>query len=101
MTKLRSKQVKKLLSHNEDFSVSSRIIISVLILSIVGPLSYHLTNISMDYLFWKEPEIINTLYQFGYSGIVPPSTLNGPGTFNTVEHQSDGTVRLHPTCEID
>ena len=37
----------------------------------------------------------------GYYELRPPSRLGGPGTINTVETLSDGSLRLHPTCTMD
>src|SRR5438477_5976108 len=37
----------------------------------------------------------------GYYELQPPSRLGGPGTINTVETLSDGSLRLHPTCTMD
>jgi hypothetical protein len=37
----------------------------------------------------------------GYFELRPPSRLAGPGTINTVETLSDGSLKLHPTCIMD
>jgi len=37
----------------------------------------------------------------GYFELRPPSRLAGPGTINTVETLSDGSLKLHPTCTMD
>lgn len=35
----------------------------------------------------------------GYLDLVPPNTLSGPGTINTVELLGHGRVQLYPTCD--
>lgn len=42
-----------------------------------------------------------TIIDIGYHELVPPSTIHLPGTINTVEIRSDGSVQLHPTCRMD
>jgi hypothetical protein len=41
------------------------------------------------------------LLETGYFEIVPPTTLSGPGTINTVEFLSNGKVTMHPTCDVE
>lgn len=56
------------------------------------------------YVIWKilfPPAPKDILARAGYLEIVPPSTFHGPGTINTIEDISAGSVQLHPTCEID
>src|SRR5690348_5665246 len=40
----------------------------------------------------------NVFAESGYFEKVPPSTLNGPGTFNTVQLLDNGRVHLNQTC---
>ncbi len=59
-----------------------------------------MATITLDY--FRPPITLSELLQkFGFTEIIPPSTFYGPGTFNTVEKRNDGSVVLHPTCELD
>jgi hypothetical protein len=37
----------------------------------------------------------------GFVKLQPATAYHAPGTFNTVEQESDDSVILHPTCDID
>ena len=47
---------------------------------------------------WTEKKVVNEL---GYQALIPPTSIYRPGTINTVEIRSDGSVRLHLTCKLD
>jgi hypothetical protein len=71
--------------------------VAALILPIAGlglwQVSSHLSH--------KDDGISVVLKDSGYFELRPPSRLAGPGTINTVETLSDGSLRLHPTCTMD
>ena len=48
----------------------------------------------------QETTLTDILLESGYYENIPPTTLSGPGTINTVEFLSNGKVALHPTCDI-
>lgn len=48
----------------------------------------------------EEPTLADILSKTGYFELMPPSTFSGPGTINTVEYRSDGSLALYPTCDM-
>ena len=48
----------------------------------------------------QEKTLTDILLKSGYYENIPPTTLSGPGTINTVEFLSNGKVALHPTCDV-
>jgi hypothetical protein len=48
----------------------------------------------------QEKTLTDILLESGYYENIPPTTLSGPGTINTVEFLSNGKVALHPTCDV-
>lgn len=44
------------------------------------------------------PQLI--VHNSGFAQVMPPGNFYGPGTINTVEPLEDGSLKLHPTCDI-
>jgi hypothetical protein len=59
-----------------------------------------LASVVVWFTWPQEKTLTDILLESGYYENIPPTTLSGPGTINTVEFLSNGKVALHPTCDV-